>query len=99
MEIKIRRMIREDREDIKSILLRCDVFNQMEINCALELIDIYLNNLHQKDYFIASALNDNEEILGYACYGKSPLTDSVYDRGNKIVLLVEVIKVYIYQFK
>lgn len=79
MEIKIRKMISEDREAIKSILLRCDVFNQEEINCALELIDIYLNNLHQKDYFIASALNDNEEILGYACYGKSPLTDSVYD--------------------
>lgn len=90
MEIKIRRMISEDREAIKSILLRCNVFNQVEINCALELIDIYLNNPSQKDYLIASALTPTlpsprggegkrERVVGYTCYGKTPLTDSVYD--------------------
>ncbi|OGW04235.1 MAG: hypothetical protein A2W77_03645 [Nitrospinae bacterium RIFCSPLOWO2_12_39_16] len=79
MEIKIRKTISEDREAIKIILIDTQKFNQEEIDCALELIDIYLNNPSQKDYLIATAINKDNEIVGYVCYGKAPLTNGAYD--------------------
>lgn len=90
MEIKIRKTISEDREAIKTILIDTQIFNQEEIDCALELIDIYLNNPSQKDYLIASALTPTlpyptgvegkgEKVVGYVCYGKAPLTNGAYD--------------------
>lgn len=79
MEIKIRKTISEDREAIKTILIDTQIFNQEEIDCALELIDIYLNNPSQKDYLIATAINKNNKITGYVCYGKAPLTNGAYD--------------------
>ncbi|MBI4378432.1 MAG: GNAT family N-acetyltransferase [Nitrospinae bacterium] len=56
MDIEVRKTINGDRETIKSILFDTRVFNQEEIDCAMELVDIYLNNLLQGDYLIASAL-------------------------------------------
>ncbi len=79
MKIKIRKTISEDREAIKIILIDTQKFNQEEIDCALELIDIYLNNPSQKDYLIATAINKDNEIVGYVCYGKAPLTNGAYD--------------------
>ena len=79
MEIKIRKTISEDREAIKIILIDTQKFNQEEIDCALELIDIYLNNPSQKDSLIATAINKDNEIVGYVCYGKAPLTNGAYD--------------------
>ena len=79
MEIKIRKTISEDREAIKIILIDTQKFNQEEIDCALELIDIYLNNPSQKVYLIATAINKDNEIVGYVCYGKAPLTNGAYD--------------------
>ncbi len=90
MEIKIRKTISEDRKAIKTILIDTQMFNQEEIDCALELIDIYLNNPSQKDYLIASALTPTlpsptrgegkgERVVGYVCYGKAPLTNGAYD--------------------
>ncbi len=90
MEIKIRKTISEDREAIKTILIDTQIFYQEEIDCALELIDIYLNNPSQKDYLIASALTPTlpsptgwegkgERVVGYVCYGKAPLTNGAYD--------------------
>ena len=79
MDIKIRKTVKEDRKAIRAILVRTEVFNQEEIDCALELIDIYLNNPSQKDYSIASAINGNNEIVGYVCYGKTPLTYGAYN--------------------
>ncbi len=56
MDIKVRKTVKEDREAIRTILVRTEVFNREEIDCALELIDIYLNNPSQKDYLLASAI-------------------------------------------
>jgi ribosomal protein S18 acetylase RimI-like enzyme len=79
MEIKIRKTVSEDRQAIKTMLVDTNIFNQEEIDCALELIDTYLNNPSQKDYLIVSAINEDNEIAGYACYGKAPLTNGTYD--------------------
>lgn len=79
MDVKVRKTIKEDREAIRSMLLETMVFNQEEIDCALELVGIYLNNPSQKDYQIVSALNGDDRAVGYICYGKTPLTNGVYD--------------------
>ena len=79
MKIKIRKTKSEDRKAIKTILIDTQIFNQEEIVCALELIDIYLNNPSQKDYLITSAINEDDKIIGYVCYGKAPLTNGAYD--------------------
>jgi ribosomal protein S18 acetylase RimI-like enzyme len=45
----------------------------------LDLIDIALTQPDQEDYIIHIVEGENEQVLGYICYGKAPLTDAVYD--------------------
>ncbi len=79
-------MKRRDKDNIKHILAGTNNFNEEEINVAMELVEIYLNNEDQKDYEIfVDAGNDNnngkdkEEIRGYVCIGPRPLTTGTYD--------------------
>jgi ribosomal protein S18 acetylase RimI-like enzyme len=51
----------------------------MEVQCALELIDVYLNNADQKDYILACAVDESDQPRGYVCYGPTPLTAGTYD--------------------
>lgn len=55
------------------------VFLEMEVQCALELIDVYLNNANQKDYILACAVDESDQPRGYVCYGPTPLTAGTYD--------------------
>ncbi len=76
----IRKLIREDREQIQSILIDTHHFNDDEIKVALELIDVYLNDAKQTDYIIYVIENDEtKKAAGYICYGKRPLTDWTHD--------------------
>jgi ribosomal protein S18 acetylase RimI-like enzyme len=76
----IRKLIKEDRDLIKQLLIDTKNFNDEEINIALELIDIYLDDEKQDDYTIYSYVNDDDgKAEGYICYGKRPMTDSTYD--------------------
>ena len=74
----IRKLIDSDREKIKRILESTDNFNENEINIAIELINIYINDENQKDYEI---FVDEEEnvIRGYVCIGPRPLTTGTFD--------------------
>ncbi|OGP18648.1 MAG: hypothetical protein A2V21_308395 [Deltaproteobacteria bacterium GWC2_55_46] len=42
-------------------------------------MDIYLKDPLQTDYFFITAAASDGCPAGYACYGKRPLTDAVYD--------------------
>lgn len=76
----IRKLERDDREDIKRILEDTNHFNTDEITVAMELIDIYLNDEKQKDYIIyVKEDEESKKAAGYICYGKRPLTESTYD--------------------
>ncbi len=76
----IRKLIRSDRDEIKSILEGTGHFNEEEIKVAIELIDIYLNDEKQTDYIIYVSEDESEgKAAGYICYGKRPLTDWTYD--------------------
>ena len=77
----IRKLIENDREKIKDILIDTDNFNEEEIKIALELIDVYINDKDQKDYEIFTDVSEEEEsnIKGYICIGPRPLTEGTYD--------------------
>ncbi len=76
--MNIRHLRKDDREQIHRLIIETNVFSDEEVNVAMELIDIFLNNPVQKDYNIYSAI-DNGEVLGYICIGPTPITDGTYD--------------------
>ena len=69
----------QHREAVLSILKEVDMFSQAEIDVAMELIDIFLNDKEQKDYIVYVALNEADHVLGYVCYGPTPATQGTYD--------------------
>jgi len=75
----IRKFLERDKKELINILEQTNAFTDNEISVALELVDIYLNNKNQKDYDIYSAVDENENLLGYICIGPTPLTDGTYD--------------------
>jgi GNAT superfamily N-acetyltransferase len=71
-------MVRADRAVIAELVVSVDHFNCAEVDCALELIDTYLNNPDQTDYSIVVA-EAAARLHGYACWGPVPLTRGTYD--------------------
>jgi len=79
LDITIRPLRRDDRASIERILRQTQVFLEMDVQCALELIDVYLNNAEQKDYQLACAVDAADRPVGYVCYGPTPMTFGTYD--------------------
>ena len=76
---RIRLLRCEDRSSIERILRQTQVFLEMEVQCALELLDIYFNYPEQKDYICAGVVDESDQPCGYVCYGPTPLTAGTYD--------------------
>src|SRR4030042_1505539 len=77
--MKIRLLARKDRAGLLSLLIKTKAFTSREIDVAMELIDIVLKDKNQKDYKIHCAVNDLDKLLGYICYGPSPMTEGTFD--------------------
>ncbi len=77
--VGVRPMTQKDRAIIADLIVSVENFNQAEVECALELIDIYLNDPDQKDYYIAVAEDSASVVHAYACWGPVPLTQGTYD--------------------
>ncbi|SRR5690606_26025775 len=74
----IRRLKQADTGKIEKILKRIPNFTEAEVEVAMELVHIAANNPDQQDYHIF-VYEEGNEIVGYYCTGKRPLTDAVYD--------------------
>ena len=74
----IRPIKREDREPLRQLLLETQVFTPDEIEIALELIDLCLNNPDQEDYIIFICEAEGE-VAGYYCIGPTPATEGTFD--------------------
>ncbi len=72
-------MERGDRPAVAAIVEAVGNFNVAEMDVAMELIDIYLNNECQKDYDVVVAEDSRKTVQGYACWGPVPLTKGTYD--------------------
>ncbi len=77
--MKIRLLARKDKGGLLSLLIKTKAFTSKEIDVAMELIDIVLKDKNQKDYKIRCAVNDQDKLLGYICYGPSPMTEGTFD--------------------
>lgn len=78
-EMKIRPLVREDKERLREILHRAQVFYPEEIEVAVELIDTVLNHPGQKDYEIYCFVDEKDLPLGYICFGPIPMTRDAFD--------------------
>ncbi len=75
----IRKLVAGDREAVDRINRDVGNFNPAEMACALELVDIYLNDPAQSDYNFVVVQGAQEEVRGYACWGPTPMTRGTYD--------------------
>ncbi len=77
--MRIREFKIKDREKIIKILNETNMFTEEEINVAIELIDEFLAKHEESGYEIYSAVDDEDVVVGYICFGKRPLTQGTYD--------------------
>ncbi|MFN2637588.1 MAG: N-acetyltransferase family protein [Gemmatimonadaceae bacterium] len=77
----IRPLTAADREGVWGIIEGAGNFTQAEIDTALELIDEWLQFGESSGYFtyVMESPDDGAGVLGYVCFGPTPLTESTYD--------------------
>jgi ribosomal protein S18 acetylase RimI-like enzyme len=79
MAILIRKANREDRSALNQLLSKITVFDAEDRAIAIELLDIYLEDPAQEDYKFFVASDNDSQMIGYLCYGPTPLTEGTYD--------------------
>jgi len=77
--MKIRPLLEKDRARLLSMLIKTRSFTSLEIDVAMELIDIVLKDPIQKDYQIDCIVDDQDQAIGYICYGPTPMTQGTFD--------------------
>jgi ribosomal protein S18 acetylase RimI-like enzyme len=78
----IRPMVFADRSGVFRILENAGNFTPEEVAIALELIDEWLDLGEHSGYLtyvLETEAEDSREVLGYVCFGPTPLTQSTYD--------------------
>lgn len=68
----------QERGAIASILRRCKIFREAEVQVALEVLDVYLFKLGQLDYQIYTASRAGHTV-GYVCFGRNAMTDGTFE--------------------
>ena len=74
----IRKLKPDDVKNIDTILKNIDNFNDAEVRIAMELVNTAAADAEQTDYNVF-VYEEEENVIGYHCTGKRPLTDAVYD--------------------
>ena len=77
--VRIRPMAEVDHPAVSQIVGGVGNFSPAEIECALEIVGIYLQDKRQKDYFLVVAVDSSDTVRGYACWGPTPLTRGTFD--------------------
>ena len=78
MSHKIRPMVSRDKPAILDILRRIPEFKPAEVDVAEEVIDSYLCDPSGSGYIILVAELE-ALVVGYVCYGPTPLTEGTWD--------------------
>jgi GNAT superfamily N-acetyltransferase len=78
MRPKIRPMTKEDKTALIQMLRNIPEFKPAEIDIAEEVINSYLGDYVRSGYHILVAEVDSS-IIGYICYGPTPLTEGTWD--------------------
>ena len=75
----VRKTERQDFEPIRSIVTATEVFTKEEIEIAVELLEIFLNDPTQQDYEMFTYVDSEQKVLGYICIGPTPATIATFD--------------------
>jgi GNAT superfamily N-acetyltransferase len=68
----------EDADSILRLAGAEPLFSKEEADTVAELLEAYLTQDDHEGYFFLSAL-DEGKLLGFACYGPTPLTQGTFD--------------------
>jgi len=68
----------EDAESILRLAGAEPLFSREEAETVAELLEAYRDQEDHGGYFFLSAM-ENEKLLGFACYGPTPLTQGTFD--------------------
>ena len=82
MNRTIRPLVAADRSGVFRILENAGNFTPEEVATALELIDEWLELGEHSGYltYVLEARDeDASEVMGYVCFGSTPLTESTFD--------------------
>lgn len=77
--MEIRPLFEKDRAGLLSMLNKTLAFTSAEIDVAMELINIVLKDESQKDYQVYCMVDDQDQVIGYICYGLTPMTRGTFD--------------------
>ncbi|HWP83275.1 MAG TPA: GNAT family N-acetyltransferase [Bacteroidota bacterium] len=75
----IRPFHREDIEPMTEILRATGMFRPDEIEVAVELMEIVVNEPHQQDYMMYTSITEDGTVRGYYCVGPTPMTQGAFD--------------------
>ena len=78
MTIKIRHMLKKDKPALMKILRNTPEFKPSEVAVAEEVIDSCLKDRANSGYYTLIA-EASSAVVGYICYGPTPLTDGTWD--------------------
>ncbi len=67
-----------DLSPLQQIIIATHAFTDVEVDCAMELLGIVLNDPDQQDYHVLVADYEGA-VAGYVLYGPVPLTEGNYD--------------------
>src|ERR1051325_8320235 len=79
--MQIRSLLPPDRGQLIDILSQGAGFRSEEVECAIELLDAALGPSEEKNGYEARVAveDDGARVLGYACFGATPMTAAAYD--------------------
>lgn len=77
----IRPLVAADRDGVCRILEGAGNFTADEVTVALELVDEWIEDGEGSGYlsYVLDSSADGDGVLGYVCFGPTPLTESTYD--------------------
>jgi len=76
--VKLRPIEPSDREPLLAMLRRIEQFKPDEVSVAEELIEASISDSISSGYTCIVA-SEADEILGYVCFGPTPMTQATFD--------------------
>jgi len=75
--VYLRQLHEKDRKEIRLVLEDAKAFTVKEIDVAISLVDEALHG--SPDYRFLVAADKNDSVIGYICYGQTPMTSGTWD--------------------
>jgi ribosomal protein S18 acetylase RimI-like enzyme len=79
MTTVIRPLAEKDKDSIRTILSDSQMFRDDEIDVAFEVIDEYLEDPDESDYWSFVATDESDTAIGFVIVGPNPMTVGTFD--------------------